>query len=95
MEELLTRPENIAANVVLNPDNPLEIIGILDWKMATLGDPLMELDSSLAYWINKDDPPNPQMTRGMLTTAEGMMTRNELVQLYIEKYSRAIETGPI
>ena len=30
-------------NVVLNPDNPFEVISVLDWEMATLGDPLMDL----------------------------------------------------
>src|SRR5690606_2330800 len=34
-------------NVVLNPDNPFEIVGVLDWEMATLGDPLMDLGNSL------------------------------------------------
>ncbi len=49
-------------NVVLNPDNPLEIIGILDWEMATIGDPLMDLGNSLAYWVEKDDPPAVQLS---------------------------------
>ena len=43
-------------NAVLDPSNPTEIIGILDWEMATLGDPLMDLGSSLGYWVEKDDP---------------------------------------
>lgn len=69
-------------NVVLNPNNPLEIIGILDWEMATLGDPLMDLGNSIAYWIEKDDPPNVQMIRMMATNIEGMLTRKEQVALY-------------
>lgn len=69
-------------NVVLNPDNPLDIIGVLDWEMATLGDPLMELGSSLAYWVQKDDSDDLKMIRLMPTTAEGMLTREEIVRRY-------------
>lgn len=79
-------------NLVLNPDNPLEIIGILDWEMATIGDPLMDLGSSLAYWVNKDDPQEAQLIRMMPTTVEGMMSRKELVDLYVEKSGRKIDS---
>ena len=61
-------------NVILNPDNPLEIIGVLDWEMATLGDPLMDLGSSLAYWITGDDPESCQLVRQMPTNYPGMMS---------------------
>lgn len=69
-------------NVVLHPDDPLRIIGILDWEMATIGDPLMDLGSSLAYWVQKDDPNNFQMIRLMPTHIEGMLTREEQLELY-------------
>ncbi|MFP4531577.1 MAG: phosphotransferase family protein [Desulfobacterales bacterium] len=78
-------------NLVLNPDNPLEIIGILDWEMATLGDPLMDLGASLAYWINRDDPEEMQLMRTLPTTYEGMMTRREVVDRYAE--TAGIELG--
>jgi len=42
-------------NLVLNADQPTEIIGVLDWELATLGDPLMDLGNSLAYWVEADD----------------------------------------
>ncbi len=77
-------------NVVLNPQNPLEIIGILDWEMATLGDPLMDLGNSIAYWIEKDDPPNIQMVRMMATNIEGMLSRKEQVALYADIMGRPI-----
>ena len=34
-------------NVVLSPQQPTQVIGVLDWEMATLGDPLMDLGSAL------------------------------------------------
>ena len=40
-------------NVVLDLDDPMKVIGVLDWEMATLGDPLMDLGSSLAYWVQE------------------------------------------
>ena len=69
-------------NLVLDPENPLRIIGILDWEMATIGDPLMDLGSSLAYWVQKDDPEAFQSIRLMPTNIPGALTREELVSRY-------------
>jgi aminoglycoside phosphotransferase (APT) family kinase protein len=78
-------------NVVLNKDDPTEIIGVLDWEMATVGDPLMDLGGSLAYWVQKDDPPELQLIRSMPTDAEGALTRDELVDYYAALSGRAID----
>ena len=78
-------------NAVLNPDNPLEITGILDWEMATIGDPLMDLGNSLAYWVEMNDPKAVQMIRMMPTNLEGMLTRNEQVALYGDITGRKID----
>jgi aminoglycoside phosphotransferase (APT) family kinase protein len=78
-------------NLVLNPQNPSEITGILDWEMATIGDPLMDLGSSLGYWINPDDPEEALMIRMMPTNAPGMMTRKELVEQYAQITGKAID----
>lgn len=72
-------------NVVLNPDNPFEVIGVLDWEMATLGDPLMDLGNTLAYWVQADDDPVFQMMRRQPTHLTGMLTRQEVVSYYGEK----------
>lgn len=78
-------------NVILDPDDPLKIIGILDWEMATIGDPLMDLGASLGYWVNHDDPEELKMIRTLPTTVPGMLTRDELVRLYAEKSGRRID----
>jgi len=78
-------------NVVLAEDNPGEIIGVLDWEMATLGDPLMDLGGSLAYWVEKTDPPEMQAIRFMPTDIDGALTRNELVRCYAELSGRTID----
>ena len=69
-------------NVVLSPEDPLRIIGVLDWEMATIGDPLMDLGGALAYWVNRDDPPDFKALAFTPTLLEGMMSRRELVDRY-------------
>jgi aminoglycoside phosphotransferase (APT) family kinase protein len=78
-------------NVVLDRSDPLKIIGILDWEMATVGDPLMDLGSSLGYWVEKDDPPDMQAIRFMPTNSEGAPTRKQLFRLYGELSGREID----
>jgi aminoglycoside phosphotransferase (APT) family kinase protein len=72
-------------NLVLDPSNPQRIIGVLDWEMATLGDPLMDLGASLAYWVEQGDPPPFQAMRMMPTNADGAPTRAEVVARYAAK----------
>jgi aminoglycoside phosphotransferase (APT) family kinase protein len=73
-------------NVVLDrADDGLRITGVLDWEMATLGDPLMDLGCSLAYWIQADDPPEMMAARMMPTHLPGMMTRRECVNYYLSR----------
>jgi len=72
-------------NVVLATDNPLNIIGVLDWELATIGDPLMDLGSSLAYWVQADDDPVFQSFRRQPTHEAGMLTRREVVEYYGER----------
>lgn len=70
-------------NVVLDPD--LDVVGVLDWEMATLGDPLMDLAGSMAYWIQADDDATAQLIRRQPTHLPGMPTRREVVDYYCER----------
>ncbi|PID42343.1 MAG: phosphotransferase family protein [Gammaproteobacteria bacterium] len=79
-------------NVILNPDNPFEVIGVLDWEMATLGDPLMDLGNTLAYWVQADDVPEMQMMRRQPTHEKGMLTRKEVVDYYLEKTGLSVSS---
>ncbi len=72
-------------NVVLAPDDPTRVIGVLDWEMATLGDPLMDLGSALAYWVQADDGRLMRSTRRQPTHLPGMLTRREVVAYYLER----------
>lgn len=72
-------------NVILDRQDPLKIIGVLDWEMATLGDRLMDLGNSLAYWVQSDDPPDLQAVRMLPTNLPGALTRDEIVRRYAER----------
>jgi aminoglycoside phosphotransferase (APT) family kinase protein len=72
-------------NVLLDPDNPMSIIGVLDWELTTLGDPLMDLGNTLAYWIEAGDPAPVQLMRRQPSHAPGMLTRREFVDYYAER----------
>ena len=77
--------------VVLDADDPTRIVGVLDWEMATLGDPLMDLGSTLGYWVEKGDPDFLRAGRLMPTDAQGAPTREEIVQRYSERTGYSME----
>ncbi len=75
-------------NLVLAPDDPTRIVGVLDWELATVGDPLMDLGASLAYWVQADDDRTFRMLRRQPTDAPGMLTRREVVERYLAATGR-------
>jgi aminoglycoside phosphotransferase (APT) family kinase protein len=77
-------------NVVLDTHDPTRIIGVFDWEMATIGDPLMDLGASLAYWVESDDSAEMQAIRFMPTTLAGIPSRKELIQQYSELSGRPV-----
>ncbi len=77
-------------NVVLDVADPLRVIGVLDWEMATVGDPLMDLGNALAYWIEAGDDAALQAMRRQPTQLPGMLTRDEVVAYYAARSGRAV-----
>ena len=77
-------------NIVYAQDDPTRPIGLLDWEMATIGDPLMDLGGAMAYWIDATDTPEMQLLRMQPTHLEGMLTRREVVDYYCEKTGREL-----
>ena len=75
-------------NLVLDPDDLTEVRAVLDWEMATLGDPLFDLAVSLSYWIQADDPDELQNVLPIVTSMPGFMTRKEFIDRYAEKSGR-------
>lgn len=78
-------------NLILDPNDPLSIIGILDWEMATVGDPIMDLGCTLGYWVEKNDAQEFQLMRTLPTHVEGAMTRKEVVAFYEKLSGKTIE----
>jgi aminoglycoside phosphotransferase (APT) family kinase protein len=74
-------------NVIFDAD--LErITGVLDWEMATVGDPLMDLGTSLSYWVDPGDPQTFYQLPFGPTAKPGMMTRKEYAERYLERSGR-------
>ncbi len=78
-------------NFVLDSDDWTHIIAVLDWEMATVGDPLMDLGTSLSYWVQADDPPAMHALNLSPTFLPGNITRSEFVARYAEKSGRDID----
>jgi aminoglycoside phosphotransferase (APT) family kinase protein len=77
-------------NLVLDPSDITKIIGVLDWEMCTIGDPLSDLGTALAYWIDAGDREPLQKIRWGPTTHPGSMTRAQLIERYAEKTGRNV-----
>jgi aminoglycoside phosphotransferase (APT) family kinase protein len=77
-------------NLVLDPKDPARIIAVLDWEMSTLGDPLMDLGTSLSYWVEAGDSDALQQVRWGPTSLPGSFTRRELAARYGEKSGRDV-----
>ena len=78
-------------NVVFKDDNWKEISAILDWEMCTLGDPLMDLGTSLGYWTTSNDPEFMKQGLPSPTLMEGNPSRTEIVYQYALKSGRNID----
>jgi aminoglycoside phosphotransferase (APT) family kinase protein len=81
-------------NIVLAPDDPLKVVGVLDWELATIGDPLMDLGSSLAYWTQADDGRFWLANRRQPSHLPGMLTRREIVDRYCAAMGLSAENWP-
>jgi len=77
-------------NLVLDPADLARIVAVLDWEMATVGDPLMDLGTSLGYWIDPDDPPGLKQLPAGPTGLPGNLTRAEVVERYAAKSGREV-----
>jgi len=69
-------------NLVLDPEEPTSIRAVLDWEMATIGDPMFDLGTTLGYWVEAGDP---EALRGFAmgpTAAPGSLTRRQFAERY-------------
>jgi aminoglycoside phosphotransferase (APT) family kinase protein len=75
-------------NIVLDPENPSNIVGVLDWEMTTVGDPLADLGTSLSYWIEPGDALELHGVQCFLTLMPGAFSRAEVARVYGERSGR-------
>ena len=78
-------------NVVFKDDSWQEISAVLDWEMATLGDPLMDLGTSLGYWTLASDHDFVKQGIPSPTIFEGNPIRSEIAKMYAEKSGRNVD----
>jgi aminoglycoside phosphotransferase (APT) family kinase protein len=81
-------------NLVLDCGTMRQVVAILDWEMATIGDPLMDLGTSLAYWVEAADAPIFRSLGLGVTALPGSYTRAELVRAYAEASGRDVTNAP-
>jgi aminoglycoside phosphotransferase (APT) family kinase protein len=78
---------------MVTTDSPPELLAILDWEMATIGDPLADLGYLTITWSQAGAEPHP-MLRSPVTAAPGWPTRDDLVQRYAERTGRDVSRLP-
>ena len=72
-------------NMVLDAGDPTRIVALLDWELATVGDPLMELGNTMTYWVQADDDELFRAFRRQPTNAPGMWTRRQVTEHYLDR----------
>jgi len=77
-------------NLVLSEDDWTKVLAVLDWEMATLGDPLMDVGTSIGYWVNPDDPDFMRQLNLSPTHLPGNPKRGEIIHQYALKSGREI-----
>jgi len=78
-------------NVVLDPGDPSRVVAVLDWEMATVGDPLMDLGTALGYWTDPDDPAPLRASAFGPTHLPGSLSRREVVERYALRSGRSVD----
>ena len=71
-------------------ENP-RVIAVFDWEMATVGDALMDLGTTLCYWVEPEDAPISHQARFGPTHLPGAFTRREVVSHYEQKTGRSVD----
>lgn len=79
-------------NMLMSFDDLARPTAVLDWEMATIGDPLFDLAVSLGYWIQADDSEELRAILPTITPLPGFLTRDEFMQRYAAKSGRDLSS---
>ncbi len=80
-------------NVLLSPADPSRIIAVLDWEMATIGSPRMDLGTTLGYWVEAGDDARLQGLAFGPTNLPGSLTRAELIERWEQQTGLRVGNG--
>jgi len=72
-------------NVILDATDSSRIVGVLDWEMSTIGDPLFDLGVALGYWVNPGEPDGISTTQCFIYDEPGSITRRQFAETYGER----------
>ncbi|HEX9755937.1 MAG TPA: phosphotransferase family protein [Gemmatimonadales bacterium] len=78
-------------NLVLDPSDISRPLAVLDWEMATIGDPLLDLGTTLGYWVEPGDPEEFRAAAMGPTVTPGMWTRRRIGEAYAEAVGRPLQ----
>ncbi|MHB1568906.1 MAG: phosphotransferase family protein [Solirubrobacteraceae bacterium] len=76
-------------NTIFADTAPARLLAVLDWEMATIGDPLADVGYMVTHWVQADDKPS-RFRLSPVTTLAGFPTRRELVARYEERSGRTV-----
>jgi aminoglycoside phosphotransferase (APT) family kinase protein len=77
-------------NVMYGRTAPARLVAVLDWEMATIGDPLADLGYLCTFWVDREDPPAGIFEQHAFTRSPGWPSRAELVARYEERSGRSM-----
>jgi aminoglycoside phosphotransferase (APT) family kinase protein len=80
-------------NMILAQDDPGRVEAILDWEMATLGDPLADLGYTLTFWGEEGDAPEVLAVHGAMAVSArpGFLSRQEMTAEYERRSGRSVD----
>jgi aminoglycoside phosphotransferase (APT) family kinase protein len=76
-------------NTMYGGDAPARLVAILDWEMATIGDPLADLGYMMMQWPEPEDDLGP-FNLTSVTTLPGFPRRAEMIARYEERSGRSM-----
>jgi aminoglycoside phosphotransferase (APT) family kinase protein len=79
-------------NILMNTQDLAQPVAVLDWEMATIGDPLFDLAITLAYWVQSDDPEELQSLIPAVTTFPGFISRTQFMEHYSTQSGRDLSS---
>lgn len=82
-------------NVVVGGDDVTRIIAILDWELCTIGEPLTDLGTTLAYWVEGRDGNDVKALPMGLTWLDGCLSRAEVAAHWSERTGRTVSSSDL